>query len=81
MEKILVSACLLGINCKYDGENNKNDKVIEYLKDKEVIPICPEIMGGLPTPRVPSEIKDDKVITKENKDVTNNFLKGANEVL
>ena len=81
MEKILVSACLLGINCKYDGKNNKNDKVLEYLKDKEVIPICPEIMGGLPTPRVPSEIKDNKVITKENIDVTDNFIKGANEVL
>lgn len=81
MEKILVSACLLGINCKYDGENNKNDKVIEYIKDKEVIPICPEIMGGLPTPRIPSEIKDNKVITKENKDVTNSFYKGAEEVL
>ena len=81
MEKILVSACLLGINCKYDGENNKNDKVLEYLKDKEVIPICPEIMGGLPTPRIPSEIKDNKVITKENNDVTYNFVKGAEEVL
>ena len=81
MEKILVSACLLGINCKYDGENNKNNKVLEYLKDKEVIPICPEIMGGLPTPRIPSEIKDNKVITKENNDVTYNFVKGAEEVL
>lgn len=81
MEKIVVSACLLGINCKYDGTNNKNDKVLEYLKDKEVIPICPEIMGGLSTPRVPSEIKDNKVITKDNVDVTDNFLKGANEVL
>lgn len=81
MEKILVSACLLGINCKYDGENNKNDKVLEYLKDKEVIPICPEIMGGLPTPRIPSEIKDNKVINKDGLDVTDNFLKGAKEVL
>ena len=81
MKKILVSACLLGINCKYDGTNNKNDKVLEYLKDKEVIPICPEIMGGLPTPRTPSEILNNKVITKDNIDVTDNFLKGANEVL
>ena len=81
MEKILVSACLLGINCKYNGENNKNEKVIEYLKDKEVIPICPEIMGGLPTPRVPSEILNDRVINKEGLDVTENFLKGAEEVL
>ena len=46
-EKILVSACLLGVNCKYDGGNNENDKVFEYLKDKEVIPICPEVWGGL----------------------------------
>ena len=81
MEKILVSACLLGINCKYDGANNKNDKVLEYIKDKEVIPICPEIMGGLPIPRVPSEIKDNKVITKDNIDITSNFSKGAKEVL
>ena len=81
MEKILVSACLLGINCKYDGSNNKNEKVLEYIKDKEVIPICPEIMGGLPTPRVPSERVGDKVLTSENSDVTNNFIKGANETL
>ena len=81
MEKILVSACLLGINCKYDGGNNKNDKVLEYIKDKEVIPICPEIMGGLSTPRIPSEILNDKVINSEGLDVTDNFVKGANEVL
>ena len=53
-EKILVSACLLGINCKYDGNNNMNEKVLDYLKDKEVIPVCPEIYGGLTTPRTPS---------------------------
>ena len=81
MEKILVSACLLGINCKYDGNNNKNDKVLEYIKDKEVIPICPEIMGGLSTPRIPSEILNDKVVDSEGLDVTDNFKKGANEVL
>ena len=81
MEKILVSACLLGINCKYDGDNNKNDKVLKYIKDKEVIPICPEIMGGLSTPRIPSEILNDKVINSEGLDVTHNFIKGANEVL
>ncbi len=44
--KILVSACLLGIDCKYNGKNNKNDKIIELLKDHELIPVCPEIMGG-----------------------------------
>lgn len=81
MEKILVSACLLGIDVKYDGTNNKNDKVLEYIKDKEVIPVCPEIMGGLSTPRIPSEIIGDKVINKEGVDVTNNFYKGAEETL
>ena len=80
-EKILVSSCLLGINCKYDGNNNKNDKVLEYLKDKEVIPICPEIYGGLQTPRTPSEIVGDKVMTKEKTDVTKEYLKGAEETL
>ena len=81
MEKILVSACLLGTNCKYNGSNNKNDKVLEYIKDKEVIPICPEIMGGLSTPRTPSELVNNKVLTKDGIDVTNNYIKGAEEVL
>ena len=81
MEYILVSACLLGINCKYNGKNNYNEKLVEYLKDKSIIPICPEIYGGLPTPRIPSEIKGDKVINKEGKDVTENFLRGAKETL
>ena len=62
--KILVSACLLGIDCKYNGKNNKNDKIIELLKDHELIPVCPEIMGGLPTPRIPAEIHQNKVIAK-----------------
>ena len=53
---ILVSACLLGINCKYNGDNNKNEKVAEYLKDKQFIMVCPEQLGGLSTPRDPSEI-------------------------
>ncbi len=76
-----MSACLLGNNCKYDGTNNKNEKVLEYIKDKEVIPICPEILGGLPTPRTPSERLNNKVITKNGEDVTKNFNKGAEESL
>ena len=56
-EKILVSACLLGTNCKYNGGNNYSEEVMEFLRDYEIIPICPEIMGGLPTPRPASEIK------------------------
>ena len=80
-EKILVSACLLGINCKYDGTNNLNEKVLDYIKDKEVIPICPEILGGLSTPRPPSEIILDKVVNNEQKDVTKEYRKGAEESL
>ena len=81
MEKILVSACLLGENCKYNGKNNRNKKVLEYIKDKEVIPICPEVFGGLSTPRIPSEIKGDTVINKEGNDVTKNFMDGAYKTL
>ena len=80
-EKILVSACLLGLNCKYDGENNRNEKVLEYVKDKEVIPVCPEIFGGLPTPRIPSEIVGDKVLNREKIDVTKEYQKGAEGTL
>lgn len=82
---ILVSACLLGINCKYNGKNNYNDKVIEFIKNKKFIPVCPEQLGGLETPRKPSEIilKNNKkyVYNIENKDVTREFKKGALETL
>lgn len=88
---ILVSACLLGIDCKYNGSNNDNIKVKEYLKNKEFIIVCPEQLGGLTTPRDPSEIvkfdnseimdKAYKVISNKNIDVTKNFIKGANETL
>ena len=54
--KILVSGCLLGENCKYNGGNNYSEKVAEYIKGHEVISVCPECLGGLPTPRVPAEI-------------------------
>lgn len=80
-EKILVSACLLGVNCKYNGGNNASDEIDEFLKDYEIIPICPEIMGGLPTPRVAAEQKGDKVITQDGKDVTKQYRKGAEECL
>lgn len=80
-EKILVSACLLGIDCKYSGDNNLNEKVLSYIADKEVIPICPEILGGLSTPRPPSEIIGERVMNNENKDVTKEFQKGAKEAL
>ena len=79
--KVGVSACLVGKNTKYDGGNNYNKYVLEYLKDKEVILICPEVFGGLPTPRIPSEQINDKVINSNNEQVTTQFVDGANEAL
>lgn len=76
-EKILVSACLLGENCKYNGGNNRCEEVLTFVKDKEVIAICPEVMGGLSTPRIPCEIIGDKVINKEGEDKTFEYEKGA----
>ena len=77
----LVSACLLGINCRWDGKNRLNRKCLKLLKKGEAIPVCPEQLGGLPTPREPSEQKGNKVISKSGKDVTENFKRGAKEVL
>lgn len=79
--KFVVSACLMGDNCKYNGGNNYSEEVINYLKDKEYVKICPECLGGLSTPRVPSEICGDNVINKDGIDVTNEYNKGALESL
>ncbi len=85
MEKVIVSACLIGNNCKYNGGNNKNEKIIEFLKDKEVILVCPEVMGGMDTPRLKSEIINEdgelKVINENGEDVTSFFVEGANIAL
>ena len=80
-EKILISACLIGLNCKYNGGNNENSKLVELMKEKDLVPICPEQLGGLKTPRVSAERKQEKVITKEGVDVTKEYQKGAEEVL
>lgn len=77
----ICSACLLGINCRYDGKNRLNKKVVELSKKEVLIPVCPEQLGGLSTPRIPAEQRDDKVLTKTGVDVTNNFLEGAKEAL
>lgn len=78
---ILVSACLLGVNCRYDGKSILIDKLKKLSKKHNLIPVCPEIYGGMTTPRVPSEIIKDKVISKSGVDVTANFERGANETL
>jgi len=82
---ILVSACLCGVNCKYNGKNNLNIEVLELVKKGQAILVCPEQLGGLSTPRNPAEIKiiNDEicVITNDGIDVTKNYKRGAEEVL
>ncbi len=78
MEKLLISACLLGVNCKYNGKNNYNELVTKLKEKYELIPICPEVMGGLSIPRDPSEIIGDKVISNKGLDVTKEYQMGAN---
>ena len=75
--KIMVSACLIGENCKYNGKNNKNEKVLALLEGNEAIPICPEVMGGLPTPRVPAEVVRDVVTARDGRVVDEEFRRGA----
>lgn len=80
-EKLLVSACLLGENCKYNGGNNY-DPAVEMLRERfELVPVCPERLGGLPTPRVPSERAGAKVLSREGADVTDAFHLGAERTL
>ena len=77
----LVSSCLAGVNCKYNGGNNANEKVIALVKGGKAIHVCPEQLGGLPTPREVREIKDGKVVTKSGVDETAGLKKGAVETL
>ncbi|MBE6038585.1 MAG: DUF523 domain-containing protein [Anaerofustis stercorihominis] len=83
--KFVVSACLTGENCKYNGGNNFNEKVKNFLADKQYITVCPEVYGGLSTPRDPSEIilcdGELKVISDKGKDVTEEFVSGAQQAL
>lgn len=67
--KVLVSACLLGRNCKYNGGNNYSARVMEYLRDKEVVPVCPEVAAGLGVPRIPVEIRGGVVTDREGRSV------------
>ena len=80
-KRVLVSACLLGVPCRYDGAS-KPVPYIELLAEQFVlVPVCPEQLGGLPTPRVPAERCGDHVITRDGRDVTENYLRGAQEAL
>jgi len=90
----LCCACLLGIECRYDGKSNlekASERLLQEFKQGKIIPVCPEQLGGLPTPRIPQEIQGMsgeavldglcKVLTKEGEDVTRQFIRGAYEVL
>ena len=79
--KIMVSACLLGENCKYNGGNNRNEDLIALLSGHTVIPVCPEQLGGLPTPRIPAEIVNGTVMNREGQCVDEAFRKGAEKAL
>ena len=80
-EKLLVSACLLGENCKYSGGNNYSPAAAALAERYELIPVCPERMGGLPTPRVPAERVGDRVLTRDGADVTAAYRLGAEKAL
>ena len=75
--KIMVSACLTGENCKYNGGNNRNEKVLQLMAGNEMIAVCPELLGGLPTPRISSEICNGVVTAKDGRIVDAEFSAGA----
>ena len=76
-----VSACLLGENCKYNGGNNYSEKVRDYINGHEVIPVCPEVLGGLSIPREPAEIVNGIVSLKDGTSVDKEFREGARTAL
>ena len=75
--KLLVSACLLGCPCRYDGDAKPCEPVLALRDRHTLIPFCPEIYGGLPTPRIPAERQNGSVITRDGRDVTENYERGA----
>ena len=81
MEKILVSGCLAGFNCRYDGGNNLVPEIRQLVEDGLAVTACPEQLGGLPTPRIPSERVGNRVVNREGTDVTAEFKAGAEAAL
>ena len=79
--RILVSACLLGVYCRYNGERKQMEGIERLMERAELIPVCPEILGGLPTPRPPAERVGDRVMNREGADVTEAYQRGAEETL
>ena len=77
--RALVSACLLGVRCRYDGQGQRCPSIDALMDELELIPVCPEQLGGLPTPRAPAERRGDCVVTRDGADVTEAFARGAEE--
>ena len=80
-EKLLISACLLGRNCKYNGGNNYTPLAEALGERYELVPVCPECLGGLPIPHEPSERVGDRVLSRSGEDVTAAFRRGADRTL
>lgn len=80
-KRILVSACLLGQSCRYDGRSKPHADAETLLEYCHVIPVCPEVMGGLPTPRHPAERRGEQVMNRAGEDVTAQYCRGAEETL
>ena len=74
---ILVSACLLGENCRFDGKSKTSSRLVSLLKDAEVLKVCPEVEGGLPIPRPPAEILGTRIVRESGEDVTDKFVAGS----
>lgn len=81
MMTVLVSACLIGENCKYNGGNNASPAILAFLKDKQVIPVCPELLAGMPAPRPPVEVNGNRVIRKNGEDVTDAYCSGVRKAM
>lgn len=82
MKKLIISACLLGEPCRYDGRSKPCQDIQKLKGDYLFLPVCPECMGGLPTPRPPAELqRDGRVVNREGIDVTTQYRKGAEMVL
>jgi uncharacterized protein YbbK (DUF523 family) len=79
--KVLVSACLLGEPCRYDGGHSQRADLLKHISKDEIVPVCPELEGGLPAPRPPAEIREGRAIRENGEDVTDHFIKGAKRAL
>ena len=79
--RILISACLLGASCRYDGRSKPHPEVLKLAERHQLVPLCPEQLGGLPTPRMPSERQGERVVTADGTDVTEQYQRGSEEAL